>query len=85
VPTDPQADAPHDDLQKQLARLRAQLEVLMKERVTPAVAAVAGRTEEAAQTAREQADRLAGHVKERPLTAVLIAAAVGWVIGRAMR
>jgi ElaB/YqjD/DUF883 family membrane-anchored ribosome-binding protein len=74
-----------EDLQDQIARLRAQLDVLLKEKVTPAVAAVAGRAEEAAQTARQQADVLAGHVRARPLTSILIAAAVGWVIGRATR
>jgi ElaB/YqjD/DUF883 family membrane-anchored ribosome-binding protein len=74
-----------DNLQDEIARLRAQLEALLKEKVTPAVAAIAGRAEDAAQSAREQADVLAGHIRERPLTAVLIAAAVGWLIGRAMR
>jgi ElaB/YqjD/DUF883 family membrane-anchored ribosome-binding protein len=74
-----------EDLHDQIARLRARLDALLKEKVTPAVAAVAGRAEEAAHTARQQAEMLAGHVRERPLTALLVAATVGWVIGCAMR
>jgi ElaB/YqjD/DUF883 family membrane-anchored ribosome-binding protein len=74
-----------EDLQNEIARLRARLEVLLKERVTPAVAAAAGQAEEAVQAARETGDVLAGHIRERPLTSVLIAAGIGWITGRAMR
>jgi ElaB/YqjD/DUF883 family membrane-anchored ribosome-binding protein len=78
-----------DDAQAQIARLRDQVESLMKDRVTPAVADFAGRAESAAHTAggvmRDQAQMVSGRVKEQPLIALMIAAAVGWVIGRVMR
>jgi ElaB/YqjD/DUF883 family membrane-anchored ribosome-binding protein len=74
-----------EDLQDQIARLRTELDTLLKDKVSPAMAAVAGRAEEAAQTARRQADVLAGYIREWPSTAVLIAAAVGWAICRATR
>jgi ElaB/YqjD/DUF883 family membrane-anchored ribosome-binding protein len=78
-----------DDAQAQIARLREQVEALMKDRVTPAVADFAGRAESAMNTAggavRDQAQVVSGRVKEQPLIALMIAAAVGWVIGRVMR
>jgi ElaB/YqjD/DUF883 family membrane-anchored ribosome-binding protein len=78
-----------DDAQTQIARLREQVEALMKDRVTPAVADFAGRAENAMHTAsdavRGQADAVSGHVREQPLIAIVIAAAVGWIIGRVMR
>jgi ElaB/YqjD/DUF883 family membrane-anchored ribosome-binding protein len=78
-----------DDAQAQIARLREQVESLMKDRVTPAVADFASRAESAVHTAsgamRDQAKVVSGHVKEQPLIAVMIAAAVGWIIGRMMR
>jgi ElaB/YqjD/DUF883 family membrane-anchored ribosome-binding protein len=78
-----------DDAQAQIARLREQVEALMKDRVTPAVADFAGRAESAVQSAggvvRDQASMVSGRVKDQPLMAVLIAAAVGWIIGRVMR
>ncbi|MEA2743517.1 MAG: hypothetical protein QOF90_88 [Acetobacteraceae bacterium] len=78
-----------DDAQAQIARLREQVETLMKDRVTPAVADFAGRAESAAHVAsgavRDQAQMVSGRVKEQPLIALMIAAAVGWIIGRVMR
>jgi ElaB/YqjD/DUF883 family membrane-anchored ribosome-binding protein len=78
-----------EDAQAQIVRLREQVEALMKERVTPAVAGFAGRAESAVHSAsdvvRDQAKVVSGRVKDQPLTAILIAAAIGWVIGRAMR
>ena len=78
-----------DDAQAQIARLREQVESLMKDRVTPAVADFAGRAESAVYNAggvvRDQADAVSGQVKDKPLIAIMIAAAVGWVIGRVMR
>jgi ElaB/YqjD/DUF883 family membrane-anchored ribosome-binding protein len=78
-----------DDAQAQIERLRDQVEAMMKDRVTPAVADFAGRAESAYGTARgtvkEQADMVSGRVRQQPLVAILIAAAVGWVVGRAMR
>jgi ElaB/YqjD/DUF883 family membrane-anchored ribosome-binding protein len=84
-------DAIHgaEDATTQIARLRAQVESLMRDLVTPAVADVAGRAEIALRTAsdkvREQAETVSGKVREQPLLAVLIAAAVGFVLGRVTR
>ena len=81
--------ADSEDAHVQIARLREQVEALMKDRVTPAVADVAGRAESAvygaAGAVRDQAEMVSGKVREQPLLAVLIAAAVGYVIGRATR
>ena len=78
-----------DDAQAQIARLREQVEALMKDRVTPAVADFAGRAESAVNSAsgvvRDQAQAVSGRVKDQPVVAIMIAAAGGWVIGRVMR
>lgn len=78
-----------DDATAQIARLREQVEALMKERVTPAVADIAGRAEQAVygatSVARDQAEAMSNRVREQPLLALVIAAAVGFVIGRATR
>jgi ElaB/YqjD/DUF883 family membrane-anchored ribosome-binding protein len=78
-----------EDATTQIARLRDQVEALMKERVTPALAEAAGRAESAmygaAGVVRDQAEAVSGRVREAPLIAILIAAGIGYVIGRAMR
>ncbi len=78
-----------EDAQTQIARLREQVEALMKDRITPAVAEAAGRAESAvygaAGTVREQVENVSGKVREQPMLAILIAAAVGYVLGRATR
>jgi ElaB/YqjD/DUF883 family membrane-anchored ribosome-binding protein len=78
-----------DDAQAQIERLREQVESLMRDRVTPAVADFAGRAESAYGTAKgtvkDQADMVSGRVRQQPLIAILVAAAVGWVVGRVMR
>ncbi|MFI4982476.1 MAG: hypothetical protein ACHQIO_19165 [Nevskiales bacterium] len=78
-----------EDTTAQIARLREQVETLMKDRVTPALTDAAGRAEaavySAAGTVREQAEAVSGKVREQPLLAVLIAAAIGYVLGRATR
>ena len=77
------------DTNVQIARLREQVEALMKDRVTPALADAAGRAESAvygaAGVVRDQADAVSGKVREQPLLAILIAAAVGFVLGRTIR
>jgi len=77
------------DTQVQIARLREQVETLMKDRVAPAVADAAGRAEQAvygaAGAVRDQAEVVSGRVREQPLLAVLIAAAIGYALGRVMR
>jgi ElaB/YqjD/DUF883 family membrane-anchored ribosome-binding protein len=78
-----------EDTTTQIARLREQVEALMKDRVTPALADAAGRAESAvygaADVVREQADNVSGRVREQPLTAILIAVGIGFVLGRALR
>jgi ElaB/YqjD/DUF883 family membrane-anchored ribosome-binding protein len=78
-----------DDATTQIARLREQVEALMKDRVTPAVAQAAGRAESAvygaADVVREQAETVSGKVREQPLLAVLIAVAIGYALGRVTR
>jgi ElaB/YqjD/DUF883 family membrane-anchored ribosome-binding protein len=78
-----------DDATAQIARLREQVEALMKERVTPAVADIAGRAEQAVygatSAARDQAEAISSRVRDQPLLALLIAAGVGYIIGRATR
>jgi len=78
-----------DDAQAQIARLREQVEGLMKDRVTPAVSDFTGRAESAMHSAggvvKDQAQMVSGKVKDQPFVAIMIAAAVGWAIGRVMR
>jgi ElaB/YqjD/DUF883 family membrane-anchored ribosome-binding protein len=78
-----------DDAQAQIARLRQEVESLMKDRVTPAVSQFAGQAQDAYSSARgmvrDQSHMVSGQVKERPLIAIALAAAVGWAIGRIMR
>jgi hypothetical protein len=74
-----------DDPTVQIAHLRAQVEALMKERVTPAVTEMAGRAERALNSAagvvRGPAATVSGHVGDQPLIAVLLAAGIGYVSG----
>lgn len=78
-----------DDAQAQIERLRQQVEGLMKDRVTPALADYAGRAGSAVNSAtdmvRDQAEVVSGQVRRQPLTALLVAAGLGWLIGRIMR
>jgi len=78
-----------EDATTQIARLREQVEALMKDRVTPALTDAAGRAESAvygaAGAVREQAEAVSGKVREQPLLAVLIAAAIGYLLGRVTR
>ena len=73
----------------EIARLREQVEALMKDRITPAVADAAGRAESAvygaAGTVRDQAEAISTRVREQPLVAILVAAGIGFILGRAMR
>ncbi len=75
-----------DDTREELSRLRAQVERLVEERVTPALAGAADQVSDYARSAREtiedQADALSGTVRDRPLVAVGVAALGGFLIGR---
>jgi len=72
-----------------MAHLRDQGEALMRDRVTPAVTDMAGRAETAMNSAagmvRDQAQSITGQVREQPLISVLVAAGVGYLLGRVMR
>ncbi|MBN8875004.1 MAG: hypothetical protein J0H67_19380 [Rhodospirillales bacterium] len=84
-----EARARMEDANEQIARLREQVESLMRDRVTPAVSEWAGRAESAmsgaSDTVKHQAEMVSGRVREQPLIAILVAAAIGWAIGRVMR
>ena len=75
-----------DNAQDELSKLRAQVERLMAERVTPVLADAAGAAQDYARQAKdlatEQSERVAGMVKERPLMAIGLVAAVGFLVGR---
>jgi ElaB/YqjD/DUF883 family membrane-anchored ribosome-binding protein len=77
-----------EDAREELARLRAQVERLMQERVTPALGGAAEAVEDYGRRARERVEdsayALSDTVKERPLLAVSIAAIGGYVLGRLM-
>ncbi|MBR0652638.1 hypothetical protein GXW78_23475 [Roseomonas terrae] len=82
-------DAVKDTVQHEIAALRAKVEALMADRVTPAIAGVAGQAEElatsAAAMARRQSDSLASTVRAQPFAAIATAAVAGLAIGLLMR
>ena len=71
-----------DDAMAQIARLRDQVEILMREKVRPAMEGAADRVE---ASARDGTARLGVRVREQPLQALLIAVAIGFVLGRVSR
>lgn len=77
------------DAKEQIAQLRAQVQTLMAERVTPALANAAGSAEEYARQARDlasdQTEMLSDQVRESPIVAILIAAGAGYLLGRIAR
>jgi ElaB/YqjD/DUF883 family membrane-anchored ribosome-binding protein len=81
---------PYDnDAQAEIAALREKVDMLMQNRVAPAVSALADQAEAAAHaasdTVRHQVDRLSGTVREQPLTAIGVAALAGFVFAALMR
>jgi hypothetical protein len=81
--------ADFEDAHTQIARLREQVEALMRDRVTPAVSNAAGRAEaavyDAADVMRGQAEAVSGRVRAQPLLAVAIALGIGYALGRTIR
>ena len=77
------------DTQDQIQSLRAQVEQLLNERVTPALAGAAGKAETAVNSARDmttsQVETVSAQVRDQPIIAIGIAAAVGYLIGRIAR
>jgi len=77
-----------DDARAELAKLRAQVERLMEERVTPALGSAAETVEDYGRRAREtiedNAHAMADTVRERPLLTVAVAAIGGYLLGRLM-
>ena len=77
------------DAQAQIKELREQVQSLMSERVTPALANAAGQAEQYVKQARDmasdQAEQLSEKVRESPLIAILVASGVGYLLGRIAR
>ncbi len=77
-----------DDAQGELSRLRGEVERLTREHVTPALAGAAETAEGYARQAKdavaEQSERASEIVRERPLLAVGLGLATGYLIGRLM-
>jgi ElaB/YqjD/DUF883 family membrane-anchored ribosome-binding protein len=75
-----------DDAMSQIARLREQVENLMRDKVNPAMGDAATRARAAAGDAADilsdRADALGGAVRQQPLAAIAIAAVVGFLLGR---
>jgi ElaB/YqjD/DUF883 family membrane-anchored ribosome-binding protein len=78
-----------DDAEAQIRQLRAQLDALMAERIRPAIeAATEGATEglhRAGAVAEKEIEALSNQVRNRPITSVLVAAAIGYVVARLLR
>ena len=82
-------DSLRDDTTRQLRELREQVNNLMEERVSPMLSDAAGRASVAAKKARDftsdQADYVTDRVRDQPLIAIGVAAAVGYALGRLTR
>ena len=78
-----------NDAQAQIRELRSQLNSLMADRVEPALQGYAKRAghaaDEAGRMAQEQAEYASEYVRERPITTILAAVAIGYVIARLTR
>ncbi len=78
-----------DSTQDQIQSLRTQVEQLLSERVTPAIADAAGRAESAVNNARamttNQVETVSAQVRSQPIIAIGIATAVGYLLGRIAR
>lgn len=77
------------DAQAEIAALRAKVETLMNERVTPALSQVADRAEATMNTVRaqmgERGEQVSERVREQPLLALALAALAGFVVAAIFR
>ena len=75
-----------DSARDEIRALRDQVNQLMEDRITPALSDARGRAADAAQRARayteDQADMVSDRVRDQPLIAIGVAAAVGFLFGR---
>ena len=78
-----------NDAHAEIAALREKVDMLMQNRVAPAVSAIADQAEAAAHaasdTVRHQVNRLSETVRQQPLTAIGVAALAGFVLAALMR
>ena len=74
------------DLQAQIAHLQSQVELLARDRLTPVVTNVAGTAGDVVKrttgAVRDQSRLVPDQVKEHPVGAILLAAALGWLAAR---
>lgn len=77
------------DAQAEIAALRARVETLMNERVTPALSQAADRAEATMNTVRERlgerGEQVSERVREQPLLALALAALAGFVVAALFR
>lgn len=77
------------DANEQIAQLREQVQSLMADRVAPAISQATDAAQQYATQARdlyeEQSAALSERVREAPVMAILVAAGLGYVIGRIAR
>jgi ElaB/YqjD/DUF883 family membrane-anchored ribosome-binding protein len=78
-----------DDARAEIAALRAKVDMLVQNRVNPALHAMAQEAEtmahSAADTMKAQATRLTDGVKDQPVMALGIAAAIGFMLATLVR
>ncbi|QDH17162.1 hypothetical protein [Swingsia samuiensis] len=72
--------------QDQVQDLRSQIEQILNERVSPVLQRAVSRTDQVVANVRhgdhELQEVVTEHVKSRPIAAILISAAIGFVLGR---
>jgi ElaB/YqjD/DUF883 family membrane-anchored ribosome-binding protein len=77
------------DTQDQIQNLRSQVEQLLNQRVTPAIADAADKAETAVHNARTltttQVENVSAQVRSQPIIAIGIVAVVGYLVGRILR
>ncbi len=78
-----------DDAASQVRRLRGEVESVMRDTVTPALADAFERAATATQYTsdrmRKHSETLAGNVRGRPLVSVAVASIIGFFLGRVTR